>query len=180
MNTTITSISPQELHQLRHQGQAPLLIDVRSVMEYNGGHAEGAVNLPLPQVTPQAVQALRQGKDSEPVYVICHSGGRSKTACERLAAANLPNIVNVTGGTAAWKQAGLPVVRQPGSLQPYIRPVGIAVILTAIILGFTVSAYFFILAVVAWVGIVLTAGCPLLAMLRPSKGCSSGGCCLTR
>lgn len=157
------------------------LIDVRSPAEYNGGHAEGAANLPLPQVTPEAVQALRKGRDGEPVYIICQSGGRSQAACNLLANAGMTHIINVVGGTSAWKAAGLPVTQGPASWQQYIRPAGIVLMLAGIILGFTVSWYFLILTAATWLGMVLSGNCPLLCvlrarMLRPSNTNCTGTC----
>ena len=45
----------------------------------------------------------------EPIYFICHLGGRSGRVCLAIMAAGYPNVVNVVGGTEAWEAAGLPV-----------------------------------------------------------------------
>ncbi len=43
------------------------------------------------------------------LYLICRSGRRSLAATRALAAAGVGNVVNVSGGMAAWQAAGLPV-----------------------------------------------------------------------
>ena len=55
--------------------------------------------------------------------MICRSGSRGKQACEKLLSAGYANVVNVEGGTQAWDQAGLPVVRgqQAMSLERQVR-----------------------------------------------------------
>jgi hypothetical protein len=45
------------------------------------------------------------------MYFVCRSGGRSKSACEKMITAGITNVVSVDGGTSACETAGLPVVR---------------------------------------------------------------------
>jgi len=83
------------------------LIDVRTQAEYDAGHVQGAVHIPLGfTTTDPAIQALDA---SAPVYVICQSGGRSARAADQLAAAGF-HAVNVRGGTGGWRASGRPVV----------------------------------------------------------------------
>jgi rhodanese-related sulfurtransferase len=80
------------------------VIDVREQHEYVAGHAPAAVNLPLSTLAERVDEVPRD----ETVYIICESGGRSAKAAEALAAQGF-EVVNVTGGTAAWRDAGLPL-----------------------------------------------------------------------
>lgn len=104
-------ISVREAHEAQQQGKAPLLLDVRTPGEFRAVHAEGAVNLPLSELTPEGVATLAAGRT---VHVICKSGGRSAQACMLLAEKSAIELVNVAGGTDAWVSAGLPVVEGPG------------------------------------------------------------------
>jgi len=89
------------------EGGAPLL-DVRTPREFQQGHVEGAVNLPMGfSLDDPTLQGLDKSK---PVYVICAVGGRSSAAADQLAAAGY-QAVNVRGGTRAWVGAGRPVVK---------------------------------------------------------------------
>jgi len=106
---TYSSITPKELFERISQGGPIHLIDVRTPSEYREIHVELAKNVPLDRLNRAAL-----GMDSdcrEPVYVICRSGGRSRQACQSLLRSGLTSLVNVEGGTLAWEQAGLPVVR---------------------------------------------------------------------
>lgn len=88
-------------------------IDVRTPEEYSGGHAARAVNIPL-DILPTSLDRLEK---NEPVYLICQSGNRSKKAAEILKNAGFNNVLNVSGGTAAWQSARLPMeTRSPHGL----------------------------------------------------------------
>ncbi len=47
----------------------------------------------------------------DPVYILCHAGGRATKAAQQLAAEGFQQPVVVEGGTQAWVDAGLPVKR---------------------------------------------------------------------
>jgi rhodanese-related sulfurtransferase len=169
-----TTISPQQLHELRSSGKAVDLIDVRSPSEYAEVHAVDAANVPLETVSPDSVQAARKNGNDQPVYVICRSGGRSRSACEQLVATGMKNIVNVEGGTLAWEKAGLPVIRGNTPIwRRLARPVGIPLMLLFLILAVTVKVYFLIGMVAVWAAMVSLGGCPLYAMLFKSS-CKCG------
>ncbi len=80
-------------------------VDVRTRPEYSGGHAKGAINIPLDSFNAADVEKLKQYKD---VYIICQSGGRSAAATKALKSDGV-NATNVAGGTSAWRSAALPM-----------------------------------------------------------------------
>lgn len=79
-------------------------IDVRTVEEYKSGHAPGALNLPLDNLSNE----LGKLDKTKPVYVICQTGKRSAKGAEILNQAGFRQVFNITGGTSAWVAAGLP------------------------------------------------------------------------
>ncbi len=83
-----------------------VLLDVREPEEYAYGHVPRAVNL------PQAELATRLGDvpRDRPVYVICESGMRSLRVTQFLHQMGYRRVVNVRGGTAAWRRAGRQVI----------------------------------------------------------------------
>ena len=108
---SITTVPPQKLAALLQQGRQIRLIDVRTPAEYREIHAQGAELVPLDRLDPKGLVASLNGSTTEPIYIICKSGSRARQACEQFLAAGIANIVSVEGGTTAWEQAGLPVVR---------------------------------------------------------------------
>ncbi len=110
---SIQSIEPKQLYELMLSGARRVdLIDVRTPAEYHEVHAERARLMPLDALDPEAVMAGRVAAKAEPLYVICRSGARSWRACDAFLSAGFGNVVNVAGGTSAWEDAGLPVVRE--------------------------------------------------------------------
>ena len=73
--TKIDSISTSELEaKLKEPIQ---LLDVRTPTEFRRGHIKNAKNVPLTEIgayTPET---------NETLYVICHSGVRSKDGCKK-------------------------------------------------------------------------------------------------
>jgi rhodanese-related sulfurtransferase len=72
-------ISGEEARRLVRE-QGAMLVDVRTAGEYGSGHAEGAVNVPLQQLTGR----LAELPEDRPVVVYCRSGGRSASAATLL------------------------------------------------------------------------------------------------
>jgi rhodanese-related sulfurtransferase len=79
---SISTITPQALAALCKDGQTIAIIDVRTPAEYRALHAVDAQNLPLGELNPAALVQARGGSTTEPLYMICQSGGRSRQACE--------------------------------------------------------------------------------------------------
>lgn len=153
---SLKTISPRELHALKTGGQAVELIDVRTPMEFQEVHAEYARSVPLDSLDPAQVTLGRNGAESGPLYVICRSGGRSKQACEKFITAGFPDVVNVEGGTMAWVEAGLPVVRG-GTGIPLERQVRIAaglLVLVGVLLGWLVNPGFYGLSAFVGAGLI--------------------------
>lgn len=99
------SVSVTEAAQ-KTQAPNAVFIDVRSSAEFSSGHAKGARNIPLGEITSTRIEEL---KNASEVYLICQSGGRSSMATSKLLSAGV-NAINVAGGTSAWRAAGLPIV----------------------------------------------------------------------
>jgi hydroxyacylglutathione hydrolase len=101
--STVPQITVQELsHQ---QNQNLQVLDVRREPEWQSGHIEGAEWFPLDNFKISAPEL----DPSAPVAVHCQGGYRSMIACSLLQRAGIENVINVTGGFDAWRQAALPI-----------------------------------------------------------------------
>ncbi|MFN3266997.1 MAG: rhodanese-like domain-containing protein [Deinococcales bacterium] len=83
------------------------ILDVRQPEEYAQGHVPRAKLIPLGQLESR----LGEIPDNAPIYVICRSGNRSKTASVILAKNGKTDVRNVQGGMLAWQTAGYAVSR---------------------------------------------------------------------
>ncbi len=154
----LTTISPQQLCDLATSGTPVDLIDVRTPAEFQEVHVPFAQNVPLDQLDAARIACGRNGS-AQPLYVICRSGSRGKQACEKFLAAGYPHVVNVEGGTLAWDQAGLPVVRgqKAMSLERQVRLAAGLLVLIGAALGYFVSPYWIGLAAFVGAGLVYAA-----------------------
>ena len=71
----------------------PLVIDVRTVAEWNKGHLEGAVLIPYDKIGEQ-IGSFVQDK-SKTIYVYCRTGRRTKIAKETLEKLGYKDIVDL-------------------------------------------------------------------------------------
>lgn len=72
-----------------------ILIDVRSVEEFNAGYVEGAVNIPL-DVIDSEISKVVPDKNT-PVQLYCRSGRRSGMAMEKMRQKGYTNVSNLGG-----------------------------------------------------------------------------------
>ena len=170
--TAIATINPKDLHDRRQRGEPVALIDVRSPAEHRTVHATGAALHPLDALDPKRVVA--EHSPDAPLYVICHSGQRARTACQRFIDAGYTNVVCVEGGTKAWEQAGLPVERGRAtmSLERQVRIAAGALVLTGAVLALTVNPWWallsgFVGAGLVFAGVTDTCGMAMLLAKMP-------------
>jgi rhodanese-related sulfurtransferase len=100
-----TAVSTNEAVRLINREKG-VLIDVGEPAEYAAGHASGARNVPFGQI--EGAKALPTNK-ALPLVLLCPTGTRSGKAVVLLRKAGYANAVAVAGGTAAWREASLPV-----------------------------------------------------------------------
>jgi rhodanese-related sulfurtransferase len=131
-------ISPQEARDLV-ASQGYVHVDVRSVQEFEGGHPEGAYNVPFMEVGPAgmapnadfvAVMAKVFPKDAK-LVLGCLSGNRSARACAALEAAGFTALTDQRAGWGGakdqfgrviepgWSGAGLPSAAGPDPERGY-------------------------------------------------------------
>jgi rhodanese-related sulfurtransferase len=179
---SIQTISPRDLFALRTAGQSIDVIDVRTPLEFREVHAEGVCNIPLDDLDPARVmQGHAAGK---PLYLICRSGARAAKACEKFLAAGYGDVVNVEGGTLAWIEAGLPVVRGKNvfSLERQVRIAAGTLVLIGVALGFFCHVSLYGLAAFVGAGLIfagVTNTCPmglLIAKMPWNRDKTACGC----
>ncbi|MFI5456173.1 MAG: rhodanese-like domain-containing protein [Isosphaerales bacterium] len=174
------TISPRELAALICQGRIVELIDVRTPAEYREVHAEPAGLAPLDSLDPRVVMESRSGAVDEPLYVICRTGSRGRMACEKFVAAGYRNVINVEGGTQAWEQAGLAVVRgkKTIALERQVRIAAGSLVLLGTALGAFVHPAFLVLSAFIGAGLVfagITDTCGMAMLLARMPWNRAGG-----
>jgi len=109
-----TTISAQNFQNAIQQSSAQIL-DVRTAVEYQGGHIKNALqaNWNDQNEFESRTQHLDKNKT---VYIYCQAGGRSAAAQNNLIAKGY-KVVNLEGGMSNWKMNGLPVEGNSNAVQ---------------------------------------------------------------
>jgi rhodanese-related sulfurtransferase len=102
-----TSITAKELSDRLESGNAPLVLDVRTVKEFNAGHIPGAINIPHNQLESR-VDELGVPRETE-IVVHCQAGGRAKAAEEILDEAGYSNVRDLEGHLGGWRSNRYPL-----------------------------------------------------------------------
>lgn len=88
------------------------LLDVREDDEWEAGHVEGSIHIPMQQIPAR----LGEIDKDKPLVAVCRSGGRSAQVVSFLRQQGY-EIDNLDGGLKSWQKEGLPLVSSNGSGQ---------------------------------------------------------------
>ena len=96
----VENISTTEIKQkLNNSNNSIGIIDVRTKSEYESGHIENSLWIPLNQLESNIDKIKSQNYDE--IYTICLSGGRSAKAVKVLKKHDI-DAVNIRGGMISW------------------------------------------------------------------------------
>jgi len=135
---TVRRVSPQEAEALIKE-DGYVYLDVRSIPEFDAGHAAGAYNIPLLHATPSGMRpngdfmsvVLAVFPKDTKLVVGCRSGNRSLRAAEALLGAGFTHVVDQRAGHGGardafgqvqepgWESAGLEVAIEPHPERTY-------------------------------------------------------------
>ena len=91
-------IRPAELAAQLQAGKSPVMLDVREEWEVNTCAIPGARHIPLREL-PAHLAELDKAAET---VVVCHHGIRSHHAAQFLESVGFKNVINLSGGMAAW------------------------------------------------------------------------------
>ena len=103
-----TEITVDELFDRVNSDLPPLIIDVRSVQEFNGGygHIPHSMSIELMELKSN-LEDLHPFKEKE-IVTICPGGGLSLVAVEILTEAGFTDVKSLKGGLDLWHEKGYP------------------------------------------------------------------------
>ncbi|MBM3846440.1 MAG: rhodanese-like domain-containing protein [Verrucomicrobia bacterium] len=97
------NVKAAEFEKLRADSKN-LVLDVRTKKEFDAGHVPGAIHIDVNG--PDFMEKLGKLDKSRTYLVHCAAGGRSVTACNKLAPAGFKSLINLEGGYRGWEKAG--------------------------------------------------------------------------
>ena len=98
-NNAHTRISAQEAMHMMETMPDVLILDVRTRDEFDAGHIENAVLLPVDDIAAEA--AAQIPNKSQTILIYCRTGNRTRRAAEELAALGFTNVYDF-GGIVDW------------------------------------------------------------------------------
>jgi len=138
---SIREMTPVDVAARLDSEDRAVYLDVRSEQEFENGHPEGALNVPIFHFDPVTGQpqpnhqflavVLGTIAQDAPVYVGCASGQRSFQAATLMQSAGYEIVVNVDGGFSGkhdpvgtvvqqgWVECGLPTSNGDGDERSY-------------------------------------------------------------
>ncbi len=104
----VPAVSPQQAAQMQSEQNA-VIIDVRENDEWNAGHIDNAIHIPLNDIQNRLKELAKY--QNQPVITQCRSGARSAKAADILAKSGFINVHNMDGGLNAWQKANLKTIQ---------------------------------------------------------------------
>ena len=101
-------LSPQSMTRLINSENA-VVLDIRDANAFTEGHITGAINVPASEL--DRTNCLEKYKQRS-LVLVCSTGQRASTAMNKLHKQGYTKVYILAGGLAAWKNAGLPLVRR--------------------------------------------------------------------
>ncbi|ALC92311.1 hypothetical protein AM500_22955 [Bacillus sp. FJAT-18017] len=92
------TVDVAQAKKLVDSGKIDGILDVRTPEEYQDGHIDGAMMIPL-----QVIESEMSKLDKEKTYLVyCRSGNRSKQASDMLSQKGFKHIYNMSDGYSEW------------------------------------------------------------------------------
>ena len=101
-------LSANDAVQLINREKA-VVVDVCEPGEFAAGHIVGSKNIPLADLSAKLATAVKN--KGLPLILVCQSGARSGRAMAAAKTLGYAQVHSLGGGLAAWKSAGLPLVK---------------------------------------------------------------------
>ena len=98
--STIKYISMDEIVQIMNDNKDYIILDVRTIEEYNEGHIPNAICIPNEIIGEETINELPNKEQL--ILIYCRSGNRSKQAVAKLKNLGYTNLVEF-GGIIDWK-----------------------------------------------------------------------------
>lgn len=103
---TYGDVSVSEAYDLIQNEPELVVLDVRTQTEYDDGHIEGAILIPVTEL-PDRLDELSA---DDVMLVYCRTGNRSGTAMGILGENGFSKVYHMHEGISTWIAEGLPVV----------------------------------------------------------------------
>ena len=105
---TIPRISVDDVFQDITKGADVILLDVRTLPEYQKEHIKNSIHLPIDEISDTVASVVPE--NNKKIYVYCLSGSRSDMAVSIMQTLGYKNLFSMTHGLLEWRAKKYPLV----------------------------------------------------------------------
>lgn len=107
----VAEITVDELKSKRKRNEIFKLVEISTPADFANGHIDGAINIPLDLLATETSKRFRKFQQIV-IYVQEAASSVGTVAAVRLQRLEFSNVVLLSGGKEAWRNAGLPLTGQ--------------------------------------------------------------------
>ena len=111
----ITEVTVKEVKKDIDAGKSFVLLDVRTLEEFNAGHLPGGTNIPRGTLE-FLIGKFYPSKDRE-IILYCRTDARAALSTHTLKEMGYKNVKNLKGGFKAWGEAGYSIYNRHGEFK---------------------------------------------------------------
>lgn len=102
-------MSPSQAVSRMQSKDDVVVLDVRTIQEYEEIHLQNALLLPVQELSQASLDAIGLSDKDQEIILYCRSGARSKTAFDIMNSLGYTNIKSVAGGMIHWQEDNYPL-----------------------------------------------------------------------
>ncbi len=104
----VPQLNVKDLYNAIENKEDCVILDVRTVHEYERNKIAGSINLPVDEVEKK-IDSIIPDKNKK-IYVYCLSGSRSVFAVDAMVKMGYKNVYDIANGLLAWRVSNYPTV----------------------------------------------------------------------
>lgn len=104
----VPRVQPNDLTTLINR-EDPVIIDVRDGNAFAKGHIIGSINIPHTKIN-ENIEKLKKHQE-QTIVIVCTNGQTSPQEGVKFRKQGFEKVYFLSGGIAAWKEAGLPLTK---------------------------------------------------------------------
>jgi rhodanese-related sulfurtransferase len=102
-------MSPSQAVNRMQSKDGVVVLDVRTIQEYEEIHLQNALLLPVQELSQASLNEIGLSDKDQEIILYCRSGARSKTAFDIMNSLGYTNIKSVAGGMIHWQEDNYPL-----------------------------------------------------------------------
>jgi rhodanese-related sulfurtransferase len=106
---SVREVTSKEVSAMVQKDKKLIILDVRTVEEFNSGHIKGAINIDIRQ--PNALSNIDKLDHNAKYIVHCRTNRRSKNAVDYMVQQKFITVYQMMDGMNGWVQNNLPLVK---------------------------------------------------------------------